>query len=82
MPTTALLIITNTIGSLQAFVPFFVMTNGGPGGDRPNDRVLHLQLFTNRTGVASAGATLFLMLVLAITAVQLKVTRRPSRTIY
>jgi len=76
MPTTALLVITNTIGSLQAFIPFFVMTYGGPGGDTTSIVYFIYNHYTGETGLASAGATLFLLLVLAITAVQLTITRR------
>lgn len=76
VPTTTLLIITNTIGSFQAFVPFFVMTNGGPSGATNTIIYYIYNNFATRTGVASAAATLFLIGVLAITAVQLLVTRR------
>jgi multiple sugar transport system permease protein len=76
VPTTTLLIITNTIGSFQAFVPFFVMTAGGPSGATTTIIYYIYNNFATRTGVASAAATLFLIGVLAITAVQLIVTRR------
>ena len=76
MPTTTLLVITNTIGSFQAFVPFFVMTNGGPSGQTNTIVYFIFNTFTNRTGIACAAATIFLILVLAITAIQLRVTRR------
>ncbi|HET8912645.1 MAG TPA: sugar ABC transporter permease [Ktedonobacteraceae bacterium] len=76
VPTTTLLIITNTIGSFQAFVPFFVMTNGGPTGATTTLIFYIYNNFATRTGVATAAATLFLLGVLAITAVQLLVTRR------
>ena len=76
VPTTTLLIITNTIGSFQAFVPFYVMTNGGPAGATTTIIFYIYNNFATRTGVASAAATLFLIGVLAITAVQLLVTRR------
>jgi multiple sugar transport system permease protein len=76
VPTTTLLIITNTIGSFQAFVPFYVMTNGGPSGATTTLIFYIYNNFANRTGVATAAATLFLLAVLAITAVQLLVSRR------
>jgi multiple sugar transport system permease protein len=75
-PTTTLLIITNTIGSFQAFDPFFVMTSGGPSGATTSIIYYVYNTFATRTGVASAAATIFLILVLIITAVQLSVTRR------
>lgn len=75
-PTTALLIITNTIGSFQAFDPFFVMTGGGPSGSTTSIIYYIYNTFDTRTGVASAAATIFLIIVLIITAVQLTVTRR------
>lgn len=76
VPTTTLLIITNTIGSFQAFVPFYVMTNGGPTGATTSIIFYIFNNFAGRTGVATAAATLFLLGVLAITAVQLLVARR------
>ena len=76
IPTTSLLIITNTIGSFQAFEPFFVMTSGGPSGATTTIVFYIYNNFATRTGVASAAATIFLIFVLAITAVQLLVTRR------
>ncbi|HEY6540458.1 MAG TPA: sugar ABC transporter permease [Ktedonobacteraceae bacterium] len=75
-PTTALLLITNTIGSFQAFDPFYVMTNGGPSGSTTTIIYYIYNTFATRTGVASAAATIFLIIVLIITAVQLTVTRR------
>lgn len=76
VPTTTLLVITNTIGSLQAFVPFYVMTNGGPTGATTTLVFYIYNNFANRTGVATAAATVFLLGVLMITAVQLLITRR------
>ena len=76
VPTTTLLIVTNTIGSFQAFVPFFVMTNGGPTGATTTLIFYIYNNFASRTGVATAAATLFLLGVLMITAVQLLVSRR------
>lgn len=76
VPTTTLLVITNTIGSFQAFVPFFVMTGGGPAGSTTSLVYFIYNNFASRTGVASAAATLFLIGVLAITVVQLMVARR------
>lgn len=75
-PTTTLLIITNTIGSFQAFVPFLVMTNGGPSGATTSIIFYIYNTFATRTGVASAAATVFLIIVLIITAIQLSVSRR------
>jgi multiple sugar transport system permease protein len=75
-PTTTLLIITNTIGSFQAFDPFYVMTAGGPSGATSSIVFYIYNTFATRTGVASAAATLFLLGVLAITAVQLVASRR------
>jgi len=76
VPTTTLLIVTNTIGSFQAFVPFYVMTGGGPAGSTTSLVFYIFNNFTSRTGVASAAATLFRLGVLMITAVQLLVARR------
>jgi len=82
VPTTTLLIVTNTIGSFQAFEPFYVMTNGGPSGATTTIVFYIYNNFATRTGVASAAATLFLIFVLAITAVQLLVTQRRSSNYY
>ncbi len=76
VPTTTLLIITNTIGSFQAFIPFFVMTSGGPSGATTSIIYYIYNTFASRTGVATAAATLFLFGILMITAVQLLVARR------
>lgn len=76
VPTTTLLIITNTIGSFQAFDPFYVMTNGGPTGATTTLVFYIYNNFTSRTGIATAAATVFLIGVLMITAVQLLVARR------
>jgi multiple sugar transport system permease protein len=82
VPTTTLLIITNTIGSFQAFEPFFVMTAGGPNGATTTIVFYIYNNFATRTGIASAAATVFLIFVLAITAVQLLVTQRRSTHYY
>ena len=82
VPTTTLLIVTNTIGSFQAFEPFYVMTNGGPSGATTTIVFYIYNNFATRTGVASAAATVFLIFVLAITAVQLLVSQRTQRGYY
>jgi len=82
IPTTTLLIITNTIGSFQAFEPFYVMTNGGPAGATTTIVFYIYNNFATRTGVASAAATIFLIFVLAITVVQLVVSQRTQRGYY
>jgi len=76
VPTTTLLVITNTIGSFQAFVPFYVMTNGGPTGATTTLIFYIYNNFASQTGIATSAATLFLIGVLMITAVQLLVARR------
>ena len=82
IPTTTLLIITNTIGSFQAFEPFFVMTAGGPTGATTTIVFYIYNNYATRTGIASAAATVFLIFVLAITAVQLLVTQRQQKGYY
>ena len=71
-----MIVVMNTIGRFQAFVPFFVMTNGGPTGATTTLIFYIYNNFASRTGVATAAATLFLLGVLMITAVQLLVARR------
>ncbi len=75
-PTTTLLVISNTIGSFRAFIPFYVMTNGGPNGSTTSIIYYIYNFFADQTGRATAAATLFLVGVLMITAVQLIVSRR------
>jgi multiple sugar transport system permease protein len=81
VPTTTLLVITNTIGSFQAFVPFYTMTSGAPSGQTQTIVYFIFATFTNRTGLACAAATIFLVLVLIVTAFQLRLTRR-NESIY
>jgi multiple sugar transport system permease protein len=82
VPTTTLLIITNTIGSFQAFEPFYVMTSGGPTGATTTIVFYIYNNFATRTGIASAAATVFLIFVLAITVVQLLVSQRTQKGYY
>ncbi len=77
-PTTTLLVITNTIGSFRAFVPFYVMTNGGPTGATTTLIYYIYNNFATRTGIASAAATVFLLGVLMITAIQLLISNRQA----
>lgn len=75
-PTTTLLVVSNTIGSFRAFIPFYVMTNGGPNGSTTSIVYYIYNFFADQTGRATAAATLFLVGVLMITAVQLIISRR------
>jgi ABC-type sugar transport system permease subunit/ABC-type glycerol-3-phosphate transport system substrate-binding protein len=77
-PTIFFSVITGIIGALQAFTQAFVMTSGGP--DRATMfYVLNLyqQAFGHlRMGYASALAWILFVIILAITAVQLALSKR------
>lgn len=69
-PVTQYVTIISLLVAFQQFVPFYVLTNGGPGSAT---RVAPLFIFQNafeffRMGYASAAAVVFLVVLLAITA--------------
>ena len=70
------LIITHTIGSFRAFDPMYVMTNGGPAGATTTLVYYVFQKFPDLMGQASAAATVLLVGVLLITALQFAASRR------
>lgn len=77
-PTTFLVLVLSTIATLQAFEQIFVMTDGGPGG-RSEVTVLYLyrQGFEYfQMGYASAIAWVLLLLILALTVVQLRLQKK------
>jgi len=81
-PTTAILLVTTTIFSFRAFEPMFVMTNGGPNGETTTIIYYIFLKFQSFAGIAAAAATFLLVGVLALTAVQLYITRRQEANIY
>lgn len=75
-PTTFLLVVTTTIFSFRAFEPFFIMTAGGPAGQTTTIVYYVYEKFPNRIGIASAAATMMLIGVFMLTAVQFFLNRR------
>ena len=75
-PTTFLLIVTTTIFSFRAFEQFFIMTAGGPAGKTTTIVYYVYDKFPNRVGIASAAATMMLIGVFMLTAVQFLINRR------
>jgi multiple sugar transport system permease protein len=77
-PHIFLAIVLNVIGSFQVFTSAMIMTNGGP--DNATLFVL-LHLFNNawgsyRMGYASAMAWVLVAIILALTIVQFRASRR------
>ncbi len=77
-PVTFFLLITTTLSSLQSFDLIRAMTDGGPLG---STTTLMYQIYvegfqTGRAGYASAAATILFVILLIITAIQLKYVER------
>jgi sn-glycerol 3-phosphate transport system permease protein len=77
-PTTFFLVVTSIIGAFKAFDIVFIMTNGGPLN---SSNVYVLYLYQNafrwfKTGYASALALVLFVVVLAITAAQVSLSKR------
>ncbi len=73
-PVTFFLLITTMLSALQSFDLIRAMTDGGPLGSTTTLMYqIYLEGFqTGRAGYASASATILFLILLAITAVQLK----------
>ncbi|MBX9245684.1 sugar ABC transporter permease [Actinotalea ferrariae] len=77
-PTTFFLLVTMMLSSLQSFDLIQAMTQGGPLG---STTTLMYQIYeegfvNGRAGYASAGATVLFVLLLVVTAVQLRFVER------
>ena len=77
-PTTAFLLIYNSIQAFQVFDQVFVLTSGGPAG---STNVIVLDLYRQaferyNFGYASAEATLLFVLTLGVTVVQYAYSKR------
>lgn len=77
-PTTFFLVVTSIIGALKAFDIPAIMTDGGPLN---SSNVYVLYLYQNafkwfKTGYASALALVLFVVILAITAAQVRLSRR------
>jgi multiple sugar transport system permease protein len=76
--TTTLVAVLQVIASLKVFDQMYIMTSGGPNfSTRSVLQYIYDVGFTNyRTGYAAAASTLFFLVVLAVSAVWLTLTRR------
>jgi multiple sugar transport system permease protein len=79
--TTSLVVVLQIIASLKVFDQMYIMTSGGPNfSTRPVLEYVYDVGFTDfRTGYASAVSTLFFILVLAVSAVWVLLTRRQEQ---
>jgi multiple sugar transport system permease protein len=79
--TTSLVIVLQIIASLKLFDQPYLMTAGGPNyATRPTHQYVYDMGFTDfRTGYAAAVSTLFFILVLAVSAVWVFLTRRQEQ---
>jgi multiple sugar transport system permease protein len=79
--TTTLVIVLQIIASLRLFDQAYIMTSGGPNfSTRPVLEYIYDSAFTDfRVGYAAAASTLFFILVLAVSAVWLVLTRRQEQ---
>lgn len=79
--TTTLVVVLQVIASLKVFDQMYIMTAGGPNfSTRPALEYIYDIGFTDyRVGAAAAASTLFFVLVLAVSAVWLIITRRQER---
>jgi multiple sugar transport system permease protein len=79
--TTSLVIVLQIIASLKLFDQAYIMTSGGPNyATRPLLEYVYDMGFTDfRTGYAAAVSTLFFILVLAVSAVWVFLTRRQEQ---
>jgi multiple sugar transport system permease protein len=76
--TTTLVVVLQIIASLKVFDQMYIMTSGGPNfSTRSALQYIYDVGFTDfRTGYAAAASTLFFLVVLAVSAVWLTMTRR------
>jgi multiple sugar transport system permease protein len=81
--TTTLVIVLQVIASLKVFDQMYIMTAGGPNfSTRSALQYVYDVGFTDfRTGYAAAASTLFFLVVLAVSAVWLILTRRQEHEV-
>jgi sn-glycerol 3-phosphate transport system permease protein len=77
-PTTAFVIVTSVLSAMQSFDIIFVMTKGGP---LDGTRTLTFQIYDEafglfRVGMASAIATVLFLILLVMTALQIRLLDR------
>jgi multiple sugar transport system permease protein len=77
-PTIIFIVITSLISYFQSFVQIFVMTEGGPGtATYVISYMIYNEAFENyRFGYASALSVILFIIILLVTAIQLKVLSR------
>ncbi|MGO1056304.1 carbohydrate ABC transporter permease [Crossiella sp. CA198] len=80
-PESYVVLLTCTIAALKVFGPIYVLTRGGPGGATTVPAYFSFQNFFERTqvGYGAAIATVLLVLILALTAVFVRVQHRGER---
>jgi multiple sugar transport system permease protein len=74
-------VVLQAIASLKVFDQMYIMTSGGPNfSTRPVLEYIYDVGFTDfRIGYAAAASTLFFLLILAVSAVWLIITRRQEQ---
>ncbi len=76
--STALALVISIAGSIQAFEQFFIMTSGGPANQTRTLMMLTIDTAFNfgKQGPASAISTFIVLIIFAVTVVQLKLFKR------
>jgi multiple sugar transport system permease protein len=79
--TTSLVVVLQIIASLKVFDQMYIMTSGGPNySTRSVLQYIYDQGFTDlRSGYAAAASTLYFLLMLAVSAVWVVLTRRQEQ---
>jgi multiple sugar transport system permease protein len=79
--TTSLVIVLQVIASLKVFDQMYIMTSGGPNYSTRSllEYVYDVGFTDFRTGYAAAASTLFFLVVLAVSAVWVVLTRRQEQ---
>jgi multiple sugar transport system permease protein len=79
--TTTLVVVLQVISSLKVFDQMYIMTSGGPNYATRSvlEYVYDIGFTDFRTGYAAAASTLFFIVVLAVSAVWLYLTRRQEQ---
>ncbi|MCU6339500.1 ABC transporter permease subunit, partial [Enterobacter quasiroggenkampii] len=77
-PMTLFLVITNFIGSMQVFQSINIMTNGGPlNATKAMVFWIYQMAFSEfRTGRASALVVIFFIIIIALTVIQLWISKK------
>jgi multiple sugar transport system permease protein len=79
--TTTLVVVLQVIASLKVFDQMYIMTSGGPNYSTRSvlEYIYDIGFTDFRTGYAAAASTLFFILVLAVSAVWIFLTRRQEQ---